>query len=410
MAPIHCQRLLFVACFGMLAGSIRAEVNLIGIGVLSGETSDLSGLTGKFSDGTPRNRLGGLGSALDYTGVGNRYIFASDRGPKDGAIDFPCRIHTMDITVSPESKTPVQLRLTSTTLLSNEKGKPFIGAFNAIDKSKPENSLRLDPEGIRAGRSGAFFVSDEYGPFLFEFDALGRLTKRFSLPAKFSPSHAGGKPEEELPPKNLKGRLPNRGMEGLAISPDGDKLFGILQSPLIQDGATNQEKQRVGHNIRILEVKKSTGKTREFVYPLASPENGISEILAINEREFLVLERDGKAGKEAKCKKVFHIDLSQATDVSAIGSLPAKQLPKGILSVSKVLFLDLLDKKFQLGGNNLPEKFEGLAFGPALSDGRHLLLISADNDFIATIPFSVFVFSFGKSDLPGLKSVQSSPD
>lgn len=107
---------------------------------------------------------------------------------------------------------------------------------------------------------------------------------------------------------------------------------------------------------------------------------------------------------------MFHIDLGQATDVSAIGSLPAKQLPKGILSVSKVLFLDLLDKKFQLGGNNLPEKFEGLAFGPALSDGRHLLLISADNDFIATIPFSVFVFSFGKSDLPGLKSVQSSPD
>lgn len=35
------------------------------------------------------------------------------------------------------------------------------------------NTLRFDPEGIRVGPNGTFFVSDEYGPYLFEFDRQG---------------------------------------------------------------------------------------------------------------------------------------------------------------------------------------------------------------------------------------------
>ena len=34
-------------------------------------------------------------------------------------------------------------------------------------------------------------------------------------------------------------------------------------------------------------------------------------------------------------------------------------------------------------GADFPEKIEGLAFGPDLPDGRHLLLVTNDNDFEA---------------------------
>ena len=390
------RRILGFAAVAAAPGLSQAQVTLIGIGSLPGNSSDLSGLKEKFPDGTPANRLGGLGSAIAFSGKGNLYVLASDRGPKDGAIDYPCRIHTMEITVSPDSKNPVRLKLASTTLLTNEAGQPFSGALATIDKKAPEKSRRLDPEGVRVGPKGEILISDEYGPFLYEFDANGKRTRNYPVPAKFLPTKISAKPEEELPPKNFVGRQPNRGMEGLAISPDGSKLIGIMQSPLIQDGGVDSLKQRVGRNCRILELNRETGKTREFVYQLENPGVGVSEILALNDYEYLVLERDGKANKEATFKKVFKIDTRMATEVSLLDKLPPLNLPSGIMPVAKTLFIDLLDRSFKLSGTDLPEKFEGMTFGPDLPDGRRLLLITADNDFVASAPFRVYAFAVGK--------------
>lgn len=387
---------LFGAFVCVLATSARADVTLLGVGALPGETSDLSGLTAKQTDGTPQNRLGGHGSAIAYSGQGTEYVLASDRGPKDGQSDFLCRYHRMDIRVTPGAKHVVALKLTATTLLANESGKHFVGTLDALHGP----NLRLDPEGVRVGRSGSVFISDEYGPVIYEFDAKGKSVRSVPVPAHFR-GKPGKTPADELPPKNTTGRQPNRGMEGLAISPDGSKLIGILQSPLIQDGALDKENVRVGLNCRILEVEIASGKSREFVYPLDAGTNGVSEILAINDREFLVLERDSKAGKDAAFKKVFRIDVSGATDVSAVASLPTAKLPVTIQPVKKAAFLDLLDKRHGIAGENCPEKFEGLAFGPDLADGRRLLLVTADNDFIAEQPFRVYAFAIDKADLSG---------
>jgi len=302
----------------------------------------------------------------------------------------------MDITVDPESKNPVQLKLASTSLLTNEMGQSFSGALSMIDKKNPEKSRRLDPEGVRVGPKGEILIADEYGPSLYEFDTSGKRTQTYPIPAKFLPAKISAKPDDELPPKNLMGRQPNRGMEGLAISPDGSKLIGIMQSPLIQDGGVDGLKQRVGINCRILEVNRSTGKTREFVYQLENPGLGVSEILALNDYEYLVLERDGKANREATFKKVFKIDTRMATEISLLEKLPALKLPQEIMPVTKTLFIDLLDRSLKLVGTDLPEKFEGMTFGPDLPDGRRLLLITADNDFIASAPLRVYAFAVEK--------------
>jgi len=385
---------------------VLGQMTLIGTGTLPGTTSDLSGLSGNQTDGTPHNRLGGMGSGIAYSGKGNSYVLISDRGPKDGATDYACRFHSMDIVVTPGATRPVELKLTETTLLKNEEGKPFVGTLTAFDAAHQEKSLRLDGEGIRVRPTGHLFIADEYGPFIGEFSPQGKRLRLLPIPPRYLVDHLGGKPEEELPPRNLSGRQPNRGMEGLAISPDGSKLYGIMQSPLIQDGGLDQANKRIGLNCRILELTLATGKTREFVYTLDDPANGISEILAVNDHTFLVLERDSKGGLEAKTKKLFLIDIREASDVSQLSSLPTKGLPAGVQAVSKKPFLDLLDPVHGLKGSDFPEKIEGLAFGPDLPDGRRLLIVTADNDFIATAAFRVYAFAVERAGLPAYQPQQ----
>lgn len=395
----HPRTALLAALLAAFATSARADVTLVGVGTIPGDARDLSGLKGKASDGTPNDRFGGAGSAIAYTGRGDEYVLASDRGPKDGTVAFAARMHRMTVRVVPGAKEPVSLKLTATTLLTNEAGERLDGALTAFTDTAPEKNLRFDAEGVRVGRDGAIFVSDEYGPLVCQFDVSGKRVKCLPVPPKFVAPKPGKAPADELPPKATSGRVPNRGMEGLAISPDGSKLYGAMQGPLIQDGAVNEKGERVGAHCRILEIDLASGKTREFVYPLDDPQFGVSEIVAVSATEFLVLERDGLGGKDAKCKKVFRIDLGTATDVSG-EKLPAKALPVDIKPVKKELFLDLLAPKFGIAGEGCPEKFEGLAFGPDLPDGRRLLLITADNDFVTEKPFRMYAFAIDKTDLP----------
>jgi hypothetical protein len=389
-----------------LAAPAWADITLLGIATIPGDATDLSGLTGRLADGTPKDRLGGMGSGIAYTGVDNRYVMIADRGPKDGGPDFQCRFHTFDIAVAINPTPSVKAKLVSTSLLKNKAGKPLVGDPAAFDKAHPfdlEKSRRLDPEAVRVGKRGTIFLADEFGPYLLEFSRAGELLRSLPVPAKFIPRKLDQEATGELPPHNTVGRQPNRGFEGLAIAPDGSKLYALLQNPLIQDGAVNAKLERIGIHNRLLELDVASGKTREFVYSLDGPDLGANELVAVGGTEFLVLERDARVGKNALVKKVFRIDLAGATDVSALAALPAKGLPIGVKAVHKSLFLDLLDVKFTLKGPAIPDKLEGMAFGPDLADGRHLLLITTDNDFVADVPIQIYAFAVGKGDLPAFQ-------
>ena len=45
----------------------------------------------------------------------------------------------------------------------------------------------------------------------------------------------------------------------------------------------------------------------------------------------------------------------------------------------------------------MPEKLEGLAWGPDLPDGRHLLYVFSDNDLNPDIPTYIFAFAIDPS-------------
>jgi hypothetical protein len=377
------------------------DIQFLGQAQIAGDSKDLSGLHGMATTDTPKDRLGSMGSGIAYTGRSNTYIMVDDRGPSDGDADFPCRAHVVRIDPPAAPGSAGQVTLTGTILLTRSDGAEFNGGSAHFSPDDPSKDSRLDPEAIRIGRDGLMYISDEYGPFIDAFSPEGHLVRAITVPSKFAVAHRDRSAEKELPPNNTAGRQSNRGLEGLAITPAGDRLFAAMQSPLIQDHGLDSANKRIGTNVRILEISLADGKTRELLYPLDSAAMGLNEILAINDHEFLVIERDGKNAGQAKEKRIMKISTAGATDISTVESLPATGVPAGVTPVTKSLFIDLLDAKFGLVGAAFPEKFEGLAFGPDLPDGRHLLIVTTDNDMKAEEPTRFYFFAIAATDLPG---------
>ncbi|WP_375490376.1 esterase-like activity of phytase family protein [uncultured Jatrophihabitans sp.] len=265
----------------------------------------------------------------------------------------------------------------------------------------PCSDTGYDPEGLVALPDGTFWVSDEYGPFITHFDRNGRQIGRLS-------------PFDHSLPRELANRVPNKGMEGLTITPDGHTLVGIMQSALQQPDLTKKPGNVAP--LRIVTVDLRTFAEHEYVYLLDDPKTNsgaVSEITALSNTSFLVDERDGNFEPNAY-KKLFKIDLSGATDVGPQASVPGatydaghgglligstKQTIEGytqndtttaaaasdlaaahITPVGKSLAVDvggLVTGLDPTGGFFGHDKIEGVA---ALHGGRTLVL-SNDNDF-----------------------------
>ena len=406
MRPLSRRTALFWFACLMTAAPARATITYLGAGTIPANTTDDTGLLGNLEDGSPGNLAGGMGSAIAYSGVGDLYYMVTDRGPGDGSTTWLTRMYKVQVAITPSGPGfTVTPTLGHATLFNNEAGAYFVGNSSAFDSTNSPASLRLDPEGLRVSQSGTtVFVSDEFGPFVYEFDlGSARRLRSITVPPTFLIANPSATTNAELPPNNTSGRQANRSMEGLAISPDGSTLYGLVQSPLLQDGALSGANNRIGTNCRLLEMDLSSGVTREFLYQLSSASIGATEVLAINDHEFLVLERDGRglnSNNTAQFKKIFRIDIAAATDISGVVNLPTTGTPVGVTPVSKLLFLDILVAT-GIPGSQFPEKLEGITFGPDLADGRHVLVVSADNDFKNSIDNWFFAFAFDPLDLPG---------
>lgn len=406
--------LIAAACSSVTAAP--PGLTLVGKGSVPGDALDKSGLSGKIckqgadpslpENCVPQAIYGGFGSSLAYTGHDNVFVAAPDRGPFDGLTDVPYldRVNFIHMTVDPAAPFPnIKTVLLDTRLLKTFAGQTFVGAAGAFNTANDKATLRFDPEGIRVSWYGTFFISDEYGPYIYEFAAQGHLVRRIAVPQKFLIANPSSDPTTELQ-SNSSGRQANRGMEGLAIAPNGLTLFGIMQSALLQDnGLAPGTTDRLGVNNRILKVDLLTGRTREYVYVLDAINRGqgVSEILAINDHEFLVIERDNRSflssTPQAPTRKtIYRIDLNGATDVSQIANLPVGALPPGVVPVTKTLFVDLLDPSFGLAPT-IAEKIEGLAWGPDLKDGRHVLYVMSDNDLNPAQATQVYAFAIDGS-------------
>ncbi len=457
--------ILILSSFAALPAA-HAGVELIAIGSISGTYEDLAHETsGKLENGVPGDRLGGMGSGLAYAG-GSTFIALPDRGPNalsydpavDDTVSYINRFHTFDLSLLPsDDGSPLPFTLTptlrKTTLLWSAaplvygtgsglgvgNGAPalnaahhrhyFTGRSDNFDPGKSSTFAadgRLDTESVRVARDGrTVFISDEYGPYVNQFDRVSGVRLRsYKLPDKFAVTTLSPQGSVEIS-ANTSGRVANKGMEGLAITPSGRTLVGAMQSPLLQDGGSS------GSVIRLVAIDVASGGTREYAYPLtnigtaAKPKYPtVSEIVAINEHELLVDERDGKGlgdDSAASFKRLYRIDLAGAADVSAVtgaANLAAK-------AVAKTLFLDVVAILNAAGipSTEIPAKLEGVAFGQDVTIAgatEHTIFVANDNDFLASVtdthhpngvenPNKWFVFAFSDGDLPGYVPQQIEP-
>ncbi len=369
--------------------SEKPKVELIGVGTIDGTAIDLTGLQDALSDQTPHNQFGGI-SGIDWIQGTNRYRVVSDRGPQDGAVNYHCRFHDVEINIDRKPPNPVTVSIARSAILRDLNGLPFVGSIKALQPSS-KHSFRLDPEAIRVDAAGETWVSDEYGPHLIRFNSSGQYLQGIDVPSNLRAPNSSASPSEE--DQNLSGRRANRGMEGLAITPSGRYLFGLMQSALLQDGYDDSKSgKKVGPYARIVRFDLQSGESKQFIYRQESDHHKLHEILAIDENRFLVIEQDGKAGPESRCKKIFEIDLTTATEIAPEATLAGGDLPSSVVPVAKREYLDLLDQRFSLT-DTMPEKIEGITWGQSLPDGRRTLVVASDNDFRADQASYFYVFA-----------------
>ncbi len=252
---------------------------------------------------------------------------------------------------------------------------------------KPDGSIiapsadGMDSEGLTMASDGTFWISDEYGPHIVHYDQNGTEIERFN------PFSTG----DSIVPLVFARRKPNRGMEGLTLTPDGKTLVGIMQSPLLNPTAADVKNSVV---LRVITIDLATKNTKQYAYLLDNPSlTGVSEIRAVNNTTFLTLERDGNFATDATrsqvFKKVFSFSIDGATDISdntnsAAGKLfNAKTIEQlidasglqsnSIIPVKKTLVADLMTDITSLYPH---DKSEGLEI-----INSSMIAVSNDDDF-----------------------------
>lgn len=385
---------------------------------IPGESTDLYAFNGNSAN---VNRLA-FSSDLYYDRYNNVYYGLTDRGPGGGVIPYETRVQKFSLDVDSNTGAIANFKLLQTIPFTKD-GQSFNGLNpRLLNGSADVLGLSFDPEGFAIAPNGNFYVSDEYGSSVYEFSPTGSLNRAFATPENLIPKAGNTLNYVDNRPTLTSGRQANRGFEGLTISPDGSKLFALLQDPLLNEGSPDERRSR---NLRLVQFDTATGKsTAQYIYQLeslaeindriAGKDNdfgansqgrniGISAITALNDKEFLVLERDNRGfGVDAIAdlvddasdtpppvgsKRLFKINLTGATDVSNISLAGTNTLPAGVNPVNKSLFLDIA--KALSPGNpgdwtKIAEKMEGVAIGPQLGDGSYALLIGTDNDYSVT--------------------------
>jgi hypothetical protein len=336
---------------------------------------------------------GGYGSALapDPRAPGYFYLL-TDRGPNTDSNDPAKKVFPLPRFTPQIGRFRLQgdkLVLVKIIEIRNAKGKKITGLPNPTHGNTGEIAIDLqgrelgtdpdglDTEGLVALKDGSFWVSDEYGPWLVHLNAHGTIVERI-----------GPFPGAKSLPRVLALRRPNRGMESLTVTPDGKTLVGLMQNPVDNPDTAIRKTSRLN---RLVTFDPRTGASKQYAYMLDATSAVVSEIAAVTGHTFIVSERDqlfqGDPKSPSKLKRIYKIDIAEATDVSDPADDPngkringktleqlndAELKDAGIVPVTKELVMDLL----ALPGGYPHDKAEGLA---VISDT--LIAVSNDDDF-----------------------------
>jgi hypothetical protein len=156
----------------------------------------------------------------------------------------------------------------------------------------------FDPESLQPMPDGTFWIGDEFGPFLIHVNADGVVQRvvetRLEGQVLMSPDHPALQvPASPTAPVPFRVRR-SGGYEGMALTPDGTRLWAMLEQPLFAPGSDQPE----GAFLRVLELDPARGEWtgRQVRYRLEPGATAIGDFNFIDERRALVIERDNGEG------------------------------------------------------------------------------------------------------------------
>lgn len=346
--------------------------------------------SGTSFDGTT---VGGL-SGIDFdAGTGTYFAISDDRSGLNAARFYNLSLNLGQFT---RSATPgsAGVAFNSVTTLQTPTGTAF--APNTVD-----------PEGIRYNAATRTLVWSNEGqrsaaglqnPTVREMRLDGSHVREFGVPVAYKPlgSPAGTTTGD-------RGIVNNLAFESLTFSTDGRTLYTATENALVQDGPTSAVNR--GSRNRILSFDVATGQAgAEYAYDVspvaiapnpagAFATNGLTDLLAIGDRQFIGIERSFATGAQTpgtpvtgNTIRLFHIDARNATDISGRESIDGDD---SVVAAKKALLLDLSDLRNDDGSALALDNIEGLTLGPVI-DGKQTLVLVSDNNFSGT-QFTQFV-------------------
>lgn len=259
--------------------------------------------------------------------------------------------------------------------------------FTIVNEATTERLLTgsdIDPESMQRGTNGDFWMGDEFGPWILHFDAAGvLLDPPFPVPGNLrspnNPFLAGAAPTH-----------PNsRGIEAMAITPNGRHLYAALE------GATVAQAGTTTRLVFEFDTRAKAFTDRSIRYRTESAPNMVADMWALDQYRFVVIERDGGLGLTALFRNVYVIDLRDvdgdgflykqlAIDLTAIPDPDLVSLPPihaGDLGLGDPFWvmcesieaIHVIDAERVLLGcdNNFPNKGRN----PALADDTELIVV-----------------------------------
>jgi hypothetical protein len=220
-------------------------------------------------------------------------------------------------------------------------------------------ALGSDSEGIAyRATTGSVFVSDEVASSITQFgDASGTTIGGVTVPSIYASANVQS----------------NMGLESLAFGPGG--LWTANEEALVPDGSLSTTSQ--GSWVRVQRFDAALAAAGQWAYrtdPISAlttlttaERSGVVDILPWTASTLLVLEREfGGSFIPDFRSRLYGVDVAAASDVSALASLTGG----GFTPLAKTLLWQ---------GDFGTSNFEGMTFGPTLTDGWTSLLLVSDD-------------------------------
>ena len=333
-----------------------------------------------------RARQFGSLSGLARDARTGRYLAVSDDRQ-------PARVAWLDITFADGTLSVTLLAVEPITPGAGTDTRLVTGADLEAVVALPDGSFVASEEGHRSSGAPGQPAAGEWPVALISLSREMVATRMHAWPSAFDLGADRG------------GIRDNQGAESLTRTPDG-RLIAGLEQPRHADLATTTRNRRPfgggrggpGRLVEFVRDGEAWRAGRQWPFPIAPTatrdgfdtvcddgENGLTELLALDDLRLLALERACLVNAATRLVRntavISLVSLAGADDVSGVESLTAG----GWRGAAKTLLVDVdtLIPRLPASLANL-DNFEAMAFGPTLPDGGRTLLVVSDDNFRAT--------------------------